>query len=707
MPDHGDLDPERTLATGPTAGRMARALRPGDVVGGNYKIKSVVGRGGMGVVYCAKHLAIDRDIALKALAPERVDDANWQRFQTEGKAIAKLDHPNIVKVYDLGTDGPDCLYYVMDLLHGVSLADYLNKNGVLDLSDILEIFGQLCSGLGYAHRQGLVHRDVKPSNIILCSGIGRPAPLVKIIDFGLVKLVGEANQIEQSQTATGQVFGSPLYMSPEQCLGGKIDARSDIYSLGCTLFECLTGKPPFHGKSGLETAAMHQSEEPPKLHDLRPDKNYPDNIEQLVGRMLEKYPAQRYQSMAQVMQDLLRLKEGKSVSRESIFTDGPLFEIDLGAEEHLQAPDRKTGLPLALLCVLGAVVCLSVAWATLSYLSAKNDSQNARRLLIGESKLPDLVTGRQETPAIAHAREVFADCPQISHGVVDTDGLQERVFVFPQVPLGFIRWGPDGRYRKLAQGKVIVPANDPVTLQLTRPESEYARMFPEVLAKIGPEDIYGLELIEPEDPVDDSTFMFELPVQLVRTVARWSALRRIDICSCKIPSEAVLALNDLPSIDQLNLTDSLIDGHNLAQVKWLPRVKLLILRATQNVDAVLLALANAPSLNYLGLDRTSPSKTGLQILTSCKRLQTLSLSEAEIDDEKLAVVCGISSLSYLSLKRCVFTGKALHHLARLKRLKNLNLDFVPLDQADIKRLRDQLPSCSISNKKIERLPINF
>ncbi len=243
MSDNDNIDQSTTLASGSSA--AARELAAGTLVGGTYLIKSTIGRGGMGVVYRAENQVFHRDYALKALAPERVNQTDWSRFQTEGKAIARLDHPNIVKVYDMGTDGPHCLYYVMDLLQGKSLADYIEQRRLLSTDLVLEIFSQICAGLSYAHKQGLVHRDLKPSNIIICQNEGDPRrPLVKVIDFGLVKLLGEADQLRQSQTATGQVCGSPFYMSPEQCMGGKIDQRSDIYSLGCTLFECLTGKPP-------------------------------------------------------------------------------------------------------------------------------------------------------------------------------------------------------------------------------------------------------------------------------------------------------------------------------------------------------------------------------------------------------------------------------------------------------------------------------
>ncbi len=216
----------------------------------------------------------------------------------------------------------------MDLLQGIPLSAVIERQGVIKLTEVLAIFSQLCAGLGYAHKRGLVHRDVKPSNIFLLDAGPSQVPLVKVIDYGLVKLVGESSLMQQSQTATGLVCGSPLYMSPEQCAGGKIDTRSDIYSLGCALFECLTGEPPFCGDNGLATAYMHENDAPPRLADRSPEKEYPESLEEVVGRMLKKIPAQRYQTMEQVAQDLERVGAGRSINREAVHQSNAPFELD-------------------------------------------------------------------------------------------------------------------------------------------------------------------------------------------------------------------------------------------------------------------------------------------------------------------------------------------------------------------------------------------
>ncbi len=235
---------DQTVVALTSEGKTSRLLKSGDIIGDSYRLKKLIGQGGMGYVFRAEHLIIGKEYALKMLAPDQINEVTWSRFQSEGKAIARLDHPNIVKIYNMGVDRGDCPYYVMDLLDGVALSDCIADKLPLSLDEILEMFIQLASGFGYAHSRGIIHRDVKPSNVVLVDSGGQ-YPTAKIVDFGIAKLVGANDLHHQSLTATGEIFGSPYYMSPEQCLGTEIDHRADIYSLGCTLFEVLCGHPPF------------------------------------------------------------------------------------------------------------------------------------------------------------------------------------------------------------------------------------------------------------------------------------------------------------------------------------------------------------------------------------------------------------------------------------------------------------------------------
>jgi serine/threonine protein kinase len=219
----------------------------------------------MGVVYRVQHLILDRQFALKLLAPEQINNLSWRRFELEGRSLAKLNHANIVSIYNMGVDR-GCPYFVMDWLDGISLAERIDESGPLTERESLEIFLQVCSGLSCAHANGIIHRDIKPANIMLI-GKGKDTK-VKIVDFGIARLQSQNANSMQALTKNGEVFGSPLYMSPEQSRGEEIDERSDLYSVGCSLFETLTGKPPFRGASAIATLMMHQEAASPGLSSV-------------------------------------------------------------------------------------------------------------------------------------------------------------------------------------------------------------------------------------------------------------------------------------------------------------------------------------------------------------------------------------------------------------------------------------------------------
>jgi serine/threonine protein kinase len=199
-------------------------------------------------------LVLNRPYALKVLSPSIVSEQSWLRFKAEAKTLSVLNHPGLVKVYDLGIHENTVPYYSMDYLEGETLEDLLVRKGPQELEYTISIFLAVLDALAYAHRNNVVHRDIKPANIFICQN-----QEIKILDFGISKLVGDKqSQRNQELTAIGEVFGSPYYMSPEQCRGEQIDFRSDIYSVGCTLFETLTGYVPFESANSLEIAMLHE-----------------------------------------------------------------------------------------------------------------------------------------------------------------------------------------------------------------------------------------------------------------------------------------------------------------------------------------------------------------------------------------------------------------------------------------------------------------
>ncbi|MBA4074118.1 MAG: hypothetical protein C0508_03690, partial [Cyanobacteria bacterium PR.023] len=288
-------------------------LKPGDIIGDNYVIIELLGVGGMGYVYKVRHLILEKIYAMKTISGEQISEIAWRRLQVEAQAIARINHPNIVGIHNLGIHQGKIPYYVMDYLKGKNLAEILKQKRYLSLEQSLPLFIEICNGLGFAHKKGIVHRDIKPGNIVILDEPDFTGGRVKIVDFGIAKLAGTIDPDNQKLTTIGEVFGSPLYMSPEQCEGKRIDARSDIYSLGCTFFEILTGQVPFHGENPVATMLMHSQIEPPSLYEAS-GLDFPESMEHLVATMLAKAPMNRYPNLERVGDDLQNILAGNPIS---------------------------------------------------------------------------------------------------------------------------------------------------------------------------------------------------------------------------------------------------------------------------------------------------------------------------------------------------------------------------------------------------------
>jgi serine/threonine-protein kinase len=275
---------------------------------GEFRILRRLGKGGMAEVFLAEQTSLKRNVALKVLREERVsDETHLKRFKTEALAAAALSHPNIVQVYSIGKE-EGTHYIVQEYVQGLNLREYLTRKGPPELAVAVHIMKQVASALQAAHAAGIVHRDIKPENIMMTRRGD-----VKVADFGLAQLTQGGEKVNLTQV--GVTMGTPLYMSPEQINGKKLDARSDLYSFGVTCYHMLTGSPPFRGESALAVAVQHLKQDPDPLERIRGD--LPAPLTRVVQKMMAKDPEQRYQSAQAVLKDLKRLSQGKeSVSGE-------------------------------------------------------------------------------------------------------------------------------------------------------------------------------------------------------------------------------------------------------------------------------------------------------------------------------------------------------------------------------------------------------
>ncbi|HND04304.1 MAG TPA: serine/threonine-protein kinase, partial [Candidatus Obscuribacter sp.] len=285
------------------AAQVQTVVKPGTQID-HYEIVEEIGCGGMGVVYRGKDNMFERTVAIKVLHTKLLSDPlSKKRFEQEGRATIALAHPNLISVYHYGFSSAGLPFIVMEYVDGKGLDKTLEQVGHLEFGEFIEIFLQACDALGHAHERGIIHRDLKPSNLMLVN-LGKKERLVKIVDFGISKILPHGRFPGQDLTNAGDVVGSPLYMSPEQCKGLSLDGRSDIYSLGCLMYQAITGALPFLGENALQTLSKHICDPPPKFKEIAPDLKIPPELEKIIFRTLEKEPEKRYETVAELHADL-------------------------------------------------------------------------------------------------------------------------------------------------------------------------------------------------------------------------------------------------------------------------------------------------------------------------------------------------------------------------------------------------------------------
>ncbi|MGY2001543.1 Stk1 family PASTA domain-containing Ser/Thr kinase [Blastococcus sp. SYSU DS1024] len=342
------------------------------VLGERYEIGGVLGRGGMAEVHHGRDLRLGREVAVKVLRHDLARDPSFQvRFRREAQASASLNHPAIVAVYDTGEDRTPSgatPYIVMEYVEGETLRDVLRREGRLPIERAMSLAADISGALDFSHRNGIVHRDVKPGNVMIT-----PQGTVKVMDFGIARAVSDS---AATMTSTAAVIGTAQYLSPEQARGEGVDARSDVYSLGCLLYELVTGAPPFTGDSPVSVAYQHVREDPRLPSSINPD--VPPELDAILLKAMSKNPANRYQSAADMRSDLLRALAGQRVEATPVMGDAEKTAIigapvgsyasgygddDWGDEDQARRRKRRIIAIVSVLAVLllGGAIAAAVA----------------------------------------------------------------------------------------------------------------------------------------------------------------------------------------------------------------------------------------------------------------------------------------------------------------------------------------------------------
>src|SRR6266545_2813356 len=291
-------------------------MSAGRLLGGRYQVGELLGYGGMAEVHRGRDLRLGRDVAIKTLRTDLARDETFQiRFRREAQNAASLNHPAIVAVYDTGEEtaptGETIPYIVMEFVNGRTLKEVLGAERRLMPRRALEITGDICAALEFSHRHGIIHRDIKPGNVMLT-----PTGQVKVMDFGIARALASG---ATTMTQTAAVIGTAQYLSPEQARGEAVDARSDVYAAGCVLFELLTGEPPFTGDSPVAVAYQHVREDPKPPSALNPRVS--PALDAVVLKAMSKGPANRYQSAAEMRTDLVRVLSGQRPLAPMVMTE--------------------------------------------------------------------------------------------------------------------------------------------------------------------------------------------------------------------------------------------------------------------------------------------------------------------------------------------------------------------------------------------------
>jgi len=613
------------------------ASRQVSYLAGQYEFISEIGAGGMGVIYKARHLGLNRLVAIKMLHVNRMDDQRTRRFQLEAKAVSNLDHPAIVRVYDFGVSETGQPHLVLDFIDGQNLEQMIKTDGSLSIPEATAIFTQICDAIEHAHRKGILHRDIKPSNIMLVEGpVG--TKLVKIVDFGIAKIIDPSQEQGVSLTQTGEVFGSPLYMSPEQALGRRLDGRSDVYSTGCVLFETLTGSPPFVAANAIDTLMKHCSADVPTLREGSLGKEFSPAFESLIQKTLAKEPDDRYQTMGELKQAIIEASNNGP--------DSPSTPIRHRGNALVQPRELFVTAVIVVLILSGG------GWWLVSYLvqgpvrhESSNDKQGGDERKA--QRLPPAGTSADTAKDDLGPTALFMTSDQPGK-----DMLIHQVKTSPEHEI---------------RGNALTADGDLDALKDLPPESITKAFFENT-------SINGTGLRN----------LSHFPLTLL-------SLNN----SHGISAEGMGAVGDLTTLTELRLDDTATTDDTLAHLAYLKNLKTLTLRRTQitvgGLSFLAKGLRNLENLDVTGCPHIGDNE--LSTFSQFKSLKMLHLKDLhKITDEGLEKLRGCHKLEGLNLSCTNISDRGLKILSTFPHLKGVYLlQCRSITERGLKELQSKLP----------------
>jgi serine/threonine protein kinase len=572
-----------------------------------YKFTKLIGSGGMGDVYAAEHLILGKLVAIKTLKSHLLETSAFQRFQKEAQAASSLTHPNIVKVYDCGISQTGEPYMVMDLVKGETLAQYLKTQGALSITESIQIITEVCNGVICAHDQNILHRDLKPSNVILEeSGEKR---IARVLDFGIAKIL-ENEDLVSKVTKTGEVMGTPTYMSPEQVNGNKLDQRSDVYSIGCMFYEMLTGSPPILGKSALETMVRHLNEKPLSLSQaaLKP---FPEALEKIVSKMLAKDPAARHQNLKEFLAEL--------------------GAYQMGVGKRTQGPDFKdtSDRQVFVIPLIATICALLIVCASLLYLINTKKAENKIETATTPIPSPEAISNQDDSvkrnPISAGETDVFFRQYLMEHshdGTIDVGRMGDARDFTDISDRGL---APLSKFYQL--GTLNLDSCQNITVK-------------------GLENLVGLPGLTNLELADTN-----LGDEIFPLLERMH-LGTINLARTKITDQGLLSVKPDLSIVDLGLKNTKISDQGMKNIGRLKNLKKLNVDICHAITDDGIAEISKLNINTLRLREAGITGRAANSIVKMKGLTELNCGGTDLDDEALQKLSHMKGLTSLNIAEC-------------------------------------------------------
>lgn len=627
-----------------------------ELIAGRYKVLQSLGAGGMGVVYRALDTVLNKEVAVKTLRGVSFSPEQILRFQTEAVALSNLKHPSIVEVMVFGLTDDNVPYLVMNFVEGISLDKLIRSRRYIPAYKSVNLFIQLCDGLAHAHKHGVLHRDLKPANVMVSEPDSlHPRPIV--VDFGIAR-IESANS--QNLTRPGTIIGTPTYMSPEQLRGKNIDARSDIYSVGCIMYETLTGKRLYEGDSELETMSKKLEDEAPQLCDATVDLDFPEALELIVEKCLDRDPDKRFQSMEELKSALLSLKSGDALSETPKDANRQRKSSPPPAPAKVpKRVDRKILVLSALLAICGLTTAgyFINKWLKPPTVSLKS---TLKRMSTSGAEYSRYIGGfdelKYEITNSARGMAVEVDSP-----IVESE-LSEAALI-----------------KELRKRKV----RRVWTMLISRVPIKGSMLFTEFK----------------DEPIETlilrGTKLDEDGLNAISKIQTISCLR-IEECPAFSP-ETLSLLKGLSELKQLAFVRCKLD---MERLKALPLSKVTFFENTRNPlfdgECLRYVVSHAPKLDSIDVSETSVTPNDFDKFGSAKLLKSLGLKNLKVKDPDLDRIPPLPLLNSIALNRNFeITDKGLMSLLRFQNLQSVGVFETKVTRLGISEFQRKRPSAVI------------